>query len=225
MFAAAPSGTWKVDVVHVEDLRSGPKQKKPVAGGGGGASLKESFTMKVTEEGTPRPKAVELAMVSGTLGKVTVEGGRGEAYVRLEHPPQDQRLRTGLIRYLDRIVLEDPDREKMASCEGSKDAVESWLHKTMAYITSSQPEELALKDLKVKCSKGKSGTVHEVTVGVTSDGRHSIRMSLKGKVTVDPALWVTTWTMTGPMHVVFDRAKLGVPMDGTFTSSFSLAKK
>ena len=225
MFAAAPTGTWKVDVVHNEDLRSGPRQKKPAPGGGGGATLKESFTMTVTEPGPEHPKAVTLAMITGTLGAVTVADERGEAYVRLEHPPADQRLRTGLIRYLDRLVLVDPDRAKMANCEGSKEAVESWLLKTMAYITSSKPEEVALKDLKVKCSKGKSGTVHEVAVGVTSDGRHSIRMTLKGKVTVDPALWVTTWSMTGPMHVVFDKAKLGVPMDGIFTSSFSLAKK
>ena len=223
LLAAGPSGTWKVEVVHSEAVRAAGKQKGPATPT---ALLKEVFTLSVTEPGPTRPRAVELAMVSGTLGKVTVADERGEAFVRLEHPPQDQRLRTGLIRYLDRLVLDDPQREAMATCEKSKDAVEQWLHKTMAYITASQPEEMTLTEVKVKCSKGKTGTVHDVALGVSAEGRHSIRMTLKGKVTVDPALWVTTWSMSGPMHVVFDKAgRFSVPMDGQFTSSFGLAKK
>ena len=224
LLTAAPTGSFRVEVTHKEDLRGTQKKKGPDYTAP--ALLKEVFTLEVTEAGPTRPKAVELAMVSGTLGKVTVADERGEAYVRLEKPPADLRLRTGLIRYLDRLVTEDPLRATMASCEGSKDAVEQWLHKNMAWITASQLDELVLRDVGVKCSKTKAGTVHEVVLGVsTPRGRHAIEMTLKGKVVVDPALWVTTWSLAGPMKVVFDQKALAVPMSGTFTSAFNVVKR
>lgn len=228
LLAAAPAGTWKVEVVHKEDLRSKKARGAPPdATYNTAALLNEAFTMAITEPGEPRPQAVELTMVKGTLGKVTVNGGRGEAFVRLENPPQDLRLRTGLIRYLDRLVLEDPLRPVMSSCgpESGK-ATEQWLHRTMAWITASQLEELSLRDVVVKCSAGKKGVTHDVALVVAAPrGRHGVEMKLKGKVVVDPALWVTTWSLSGPMNVVFEKRTLGVKMDGVFSSSFSLAKK
>lgn len=228
LLAAAPAGTYKVEVVHKEDLR-GKKAKgaAPDASYNTAALLAESFTLAITEPGDPRPKAVELTMVKGTLGKVTVSGERGEAFVRLEKPPADARLRTGLIRYLDRLVVEDPLRPAMASCgEGSKEATEQWLHKTMAWITASQLDELALREVAVKCSAGKKGVTHQVSLIVEAPrGRHGVELKLKGKVVVDPSLWATTWSLSGPMKVVFDKKSLAVPMDGVFTSTFSLAKK
>jgi hypothetical protein len=224
LLSAAPSGSWKVDVVHKEDLRGNGKKKG--ADYTAPALLTEQFILAITEAGDPRPKGVELTMLKGTLGKVTVSGERGEAYVRLEHPPADMRLRNGLIRYLDRLVVEDPLRPAMSTCDAaSQRAVEEWLHKTMAWITVSQPSEITVKDVKVKCSKTGSGVKHDVSLGVSADGKHGIHMTLKGKVIVDPAVWATTWSISGPMKVVFDKGTLALPMEGTFTSSFGLAKK
>jgi hypothetical protein len=229
MLAAAPAArTWHVGVVHKEDL-SGKKAKgkAPDASYNTAALLTESFTLAVTEAGPTRPRAVELTMVKGTLGKVTIVDERGEPFVRLERPPLDLRLRTGLIRYLDRLVVEDPLRPAMSNCEApSKEATEKWLHKTMAWITASQLDELSLREVKHKCTAGKKGVTHEVSLVVEAPrGRHGIDLRLKGKVVVDPAVWATTWSLAGPMKVIFDKKSLGVPMDGTFTSSFALFQK
>jgi hypothetical protein len=226
--AAAPSGSWKVEIVHKEDLRDKKKKGAPDATYNTAALLQESFTLAVKEPADPRPKAVELELVKGTLGKTSVSAGRGEAWVEMQTPPKDQRLRVGLTRYLDRLVMEDSLREAMSTCEPpSQPATQQWLHKTMAYITASQLDELAIKDFKVKCSKGKKGgVVHEVTYAVDAPrGRHGIEMKLKGKVVVDPAVWATTWNITGPMKVIFEKKSLAVPMSGQFTSIFVLSPK
>lgn len=226
--SAAPSGAWKVEVVHKEDLRDKKKKGAPDASYNTAALLQESFTLAIKEAGDPRPKAVELEMVKGTLGKTSVSAGRGEAWVEMQTPPKDQRLRVGLTRYLDRLVMEDAFREAMSNCEPpSQAATQQWLHKTMAWITASQLEELAIKDFKSKCTKGKKGgVVHEVTYAVDAPrGRHGVEMKLKGKVTVDPAVWATTWNIAGPMKVIFEKKSLAVPMDGQFTSIFVLAPK
>lgn len=225
LFAVPPA--WKVEVVHQEDLQGKTKYQSNPAGVGTVAMIKEAFLVSVTEPGEPRPKAVDLEMTRGTLGKVTVKQEYGEAVVRFENMPKDPRIRVGLSRYFERLVREDPLRAAMGSCDSAgQEATGKWLHQNMAYVTASQLEELKLSDVSIRCKKAKSGVVHEVSLRVAHPrGRNTVDLKLKGKVAVDPALWATTWQLSGPMHVVFDSRGMGLAMSGTFTTAFNLSRK
>lgn len=222
--AAVPG--WKVDIDHREDVRDVAAKKNSTLDTV--TQMKEVFTLTATEEGPSRPKAVELKQVRGTLGTVTARDERGEAVVHFEHPLQDERLGGGMRKYFARLVADDAYRPAMSRCDAeSAAAAEKWLRKNLAEVLLSTLEDLTLDKLSLRCSQAKAVTSYDVTTGVNAPrGRSWVKLTLKGRITVDPAVWATTWKIAGPITLVVDMGAFGAPkLAGTFSSSFSLTKK
>ena len=113
--------------------------------------------------------------------------------------PNEKRIitsqETRAVRFfVGRLVVPDPEREAMSAC--AEGATERWLVRSIAAAWSVDASDVKLSELKVKCAVKKGVARH--TVGfLVHVPRVLDNAALNGTITVDPAVWVTQWSLSG----------------------------
>ncbi|MBL8957799.1 MAG: hypothetical protein JNK82_43895, partial [Myxococcaceae bacterium] len=120
-----------------------------------------------------------------------------------------------LTRVFGRLAVADPERAAMSSCTAdTQAATERWLKTAVARLNGSEPSEVELTTLELKCTQVRKVTKLEVGFDVkVPRGTLLITMrQQKATLTVDPAVWFTQWKVAGPVQVAGE----DVSVAGTF---------
>jgi hypothetical protein len=204
------ASSWSVTIHHVEKLT--------VKTRGQVASDDTAFDTKAKLTGTPTSFTVE----GRDLPRASVREEDGAPVITFDGTPKPSVAQV-LRRTLGRLVVQDPEREAMSTCSAqTQAATQRWLVTGVARINGSEPSEVTLSELTVKCTPTKPGTKLDVSFRA-SVPRATLTVVLqpKGTLTVDRSVWATQWRLEGPVHATSEGSD--VEITGTFSSSLSLA--
>jgi hypothetical protein len=219
--AAAPAKEWTVTLHHLEKLVV--KTRRGLSPDN--TTLDAVAKVKIVSMSGGRPDAVTVEPLKHEFPKATVREDSGAPVVLFENdaPPPIGSGKT-LKRVLGRLVVDDREHTAMSSCTADTEAATNrYLKEGIARINGSDPSEVSLSEVTVKCTPTKSGTRLDVAFSAkVPRGTMEIVLQCKGTLTLDKALWLTQWKIEGPVHASTPDAELSV--DGSFSSSMSMSR-
>lgn len=149
----------------------------------------------------------------------TVRDDSGAPAFVFKEKPSSVAVDQVLRRAFGRLVVPDPEREAMSSCTPETEAATGrWLKTAVARLNGSEPSEVELSALAVKCTPAKGGARLDVSFAAKAPrATLTITLEQKGTLTVDRTLWFTQWKVMGPVHVTGG----DVTVEGSFSSSLT----
>ncbi len=147
----------------------------------------------------------------------TVREDAGAPVFVFKEQPSSLAVAQVLKRAFGRLVVADSERAAMSSCTADTEAATGRFLKTaVARLNGSEPADVELSKLVVKCTPTKVGTKLDVAFSVSVPrATIVITMDQRGTLLVDRAVWFTQWKVAGPVRVKGD----DVAVEGTFASS------
>ncbi len=230
LLLAAPTvgSTWKGTWAHSSDLvatakAAGQKHKRVSKD-----AMSAALTVRVESANERRPTQVVVDAKEFHTGPFSIRDDGGAVSVVFAKPPRipasPDLMRTFKATF-GRLVLDDPEREAMATCNtAGVAATERWLMRTSATLFHGEVTETKLANVKVKCAAKKGRVIYDVAwEAEVPVGMAVYKFNAAGTVTVDPSVWVTGWSFGGPLAIDSDN-RFELKVKGTFTSQFELKK-
>jgi hypothetical protein len=218
--APKPGSAWTLTIVAEENLHSRAK----TLSGDEKHRLDAKLRVKVDTVKGDRADGVTVESPKAEFPTAVVREDSGAPVVAFKGPQPGLATTQVLREAYGRLVVEDPEREAMSSCTANTQAAtELWLKKSAARVNQTQPEDVTLTDLVLKCTATKTGTKLDVSFATRLPrATLTVEATAKGTLTVDKNVWATMWKLAGKVHVQSPDA-VELEVDGTFSTSMGLA--